>query len=109
MQTTIYIRKENEDYWKSLADRSLQVNHWIIVARESSNTIQESINKTNNVTQHNVTQEITPKVIKTKEEALEAIKPIATFKDKGLTETQDVTPKPRIEPITYKNTNNWGA
>lgn len=34
MQTTIYIRKDNEDFWDSLADKSAQVNSWITAAKE---------------------------------------------------------------------------
>jgi len=36
MQTTIYIKKENEEFWNSLANKSVQVNHWITVAKDSA-------------------------------------------------------------------------
>jgi hypothetical protein len=29
MRANIYIRKENEEAWKAIADKSAQVNHWI--------------------------------------------------------------------------------
>lgn len=33
MQTTIYIRKDNEEFWQSLDSKSLQVNTWIDEAK----------------------------------------------------------------------------
>lgn len=38
MRANIYIRKENEEAWEQLADKSMQVNHWLAVMKGSPST-----------------------------------------------------------------------
>ena len=41
MRANVYIRKENEVFWDTLSDKSLQVNHWIAVAKNGDSAFKE--------------------------------------------------------------------
>lgn len=62
---TIYIRKENWDTWESLADKSLQVNHWLTVARNGETTIKpDKVIKANKLSTDKKSVRIKPDVQK---------------------------------------------
>lgn len=85
---TIYIRTEDLDKWLSIGNKS----EFIHKALKQDNQVGAVVEVIETVHKQ---LKPPPKVIKTKQDAVETVK--------------QVFPEAKVIPTTYKPTNNWGA